>query len=59
MENSQGTGLPGPSIFITEDMISTVITNKKTGKAAGPSGILTEMIRSAEKGIISSHYPTS
>ena len=40
--------------YITEEMISKAIAKMKIGKAAGPSGIVTEMIRSAGKEIIKS-----
>ena len=39
----------GPPLCITEEMISKAIAKMKTGKAAGPSGIVTGMIRSAGK----------
>ena len=41
----------GPFLYITK-MISKVIAKMKTGKTAGPSGIVIEMIRSAGKVII-------
>ena len=44
----------GPPLYITEEMISKAIAKMKTGKAAGPSGIVIEMIRSAGKEIIKS-----
>ena len=44
-------GLP---LYTTEEMISKAIAKMKTDKAAGPSGIVTEMIRSAGKEIIKS-----
>ena len=44
----------GPPLYITEDMISKAIAKMKTGKAAEPSGIVIEMIRSAGKEIIKS-----
>ena len=44
----------GPPLYITEEIISKAIAKMKTGKAAGPSGIETEMIRSAGKEIIKS-----
>ena len=44
----------GPPLYITEEVISKAIAKMKTGKAAGPSGILIEMIRSAGKEIIKS-----
>ena len=42
-------GLP---LYMTEEMISKAIAKMKTGKAAGPSGIAIELIRSAGKEII-------
>ena len=44
-------GLP---LYITEEMVSEAIAKMKTGKTAGPSGIVVEMIRSASKEIIKS-----
>ena len=44
----------GSPLYITEEMISKAIAKMKTGKAAGPSGIVIEMIRSAGKEIIKS-----
>ena len=44
----------GPPLYITEEVISKAIAKMKTGKAAVPSGILIEMIRSAGKEIIKS-----
>ena len=44
-------GLP---LYMTEEMISKAIAKMKTGKAAGPSGIVIEMIRLAGKEIIKS-----
>ena len=42
----------GPPLYMTEEMISKAIEKMKTGKAAGPSGIVIELIRSAGKEII-------
>ena len=42
----------GVSLYITEEMISKAIGKMKTGKAAGPSGIVIEVIRSAGKEIM-------
>ena len=36
----------GPPLYITEEMISKATAKMKTSKAAGPSGIVIEMIRS-------------
>ena len=44
----------GSPLYITEEMISKAIAKMKTVKAAGPSGIVIEMIRSAGKEIIKS-----
>ena len=44
-------GLP---LYITDKMISKATAKMKTGKAAGPSRIMIEMIRSAGKEIIKS-----
>ena len=44
----------GPPLYRTEEMISRPIAKMKTGKAAGPSGIVIEMIRSAGKEIVES-----
>ena len=44
----------GPPLYITEEMISKATEKMKTGKAAGPSGIVIEIIRSAGKEIINS-----
>ena len=41
----------GPPLYLTE-IISKAIVKMKTGKAAGSSGIVIEMIRSAGKEII-------
>ena len=35
----------GSPLYKTEEMISKAIAKMKTGKAAGPSGIVMEMIR--------------
>ena len=37
----------GPAIEITTEMVSTAILKMKSGKAAGPSGIIIEMIKAA------------
>ena len=39
--------LEGPPIPITIDMVKKVISKMKSGKAAGPSGIVVEMIKAA------------
>ena len=44
----------GPPLYITEKTTFKTIAKMKTGKAAGPSGIAIEMIRSVSKEIITS-----
>ena len=44
----------GPAIIITTEMVSKAISKMKAGKAAGPSGIIIEMIKAAGDQIISS-----
>ena len=39
--------LEGPPILITIDMVKKAISKMKSGKAAGPSGIVVEMIKAA------------
>ena len=39
--------LEGPPIPITIDMVKKAISKMKSGKAAGPSGIVVEMIKAA------------
>ena len=39
--------LEGPPIQITIDMVKKAISKMKSGKAAGPSGIVVEMIKAA------------
>ena len=39
--------LEGPPITITIDMVKKAISKMKSGKAAGPSGIVVEMIKAA------------
>ena len=39
--------LEGPPIPITIDMVKKAISKMKSGKAAGPSGVVVEMIRGA------------
>ena len=42
----------GPPVLITADMVSEAIKKMKSGKAAGPSGIVAEMLKaSGDKGI--------
>ncbi len=42
----------GPPIYISEEMVSKAIKKMKVGKAAGPSGIIVEMLKAAGDGII-------
>ena len=42
----------GPAIKITPEMVSKAISKMKPGKAAGPPGIIVEMIRAAGGGVI-------
>ena len=44
----------GPLLDITEEIISKALVKMKTGKAAGQSGIVIEMIRSTGKEIVKS-----
>ena len=48
--------LEGPPIPITIDMVKKAISKMKSGKAAGPSGVVVEMIRAAGDTVAS---PTS
>ena len=49
---SQESPVQGPPIYIIEEIVHAAIRKMKTGKAAGPSGIIVEMIRAAEDEII-------
>ena len=42
----------GPAIKITSAMMSKAISKMKSGKAAGPSGIVIEMIKASGYGVI-------
>ena len=42
----------GPAIKITSEMVSKAISKMKSGEAAGPSGIIIEMINAAGDRII-------
>ena len=42
--------LEGPPILITIDMVKKAISKMKSGKAAGPSGIVVEMIKADDTG---------
>ena len=41
----------GSAIKITPEMVSKAISKMKSGKAAGPSGIIIEMIKAARDGV--------
>ena len=56
---SEEAPVEGPAINITSEMVSKVISKMKSRKAAGPSGIIKEMIKAAGDGIINcltSHF---
>ena len=40
----------GPPIHIDVEMVVKAITKMKTGKSAGPSGIVVEMLKALERG---------
>jgi hypothetical protein len=42
----------GPSIQISDEMVQASINHLKSGKAAGPSGIVVEMLKAAGNGIV-------
>ena len=42
----------GRAFKITPEMVSKAISHMKSGKAAGPSGIIVEMIKAAGDGVI-------
>ena len=42
----------GPPLYITEDMIYKAISRMKKGKAAGPSGVVLEMLLVSKQHII-------
>ena len=44
---SDESPVEGPPIPITTDMVKKAISQMKTGKALGPSGIVVEMIKAA------------
>ena len=52
MNMSEEAPVEGPIIKITSEMVSKAISKMKSGKAAGPSGIIIEMIKVAGDGII-------
>ena len=46
-KNLSSDAIVGPPVLITASMVSTAITKMKCGKAAGPSGIVAEMLKAA------------
>ena len=54
MLQSNKPPVEGPAIKITTEMVYLVIYKMKAGKTAGPSGIIIEMIKSANNEIIDS-----
>ena len=49
---SEEAPVEGPAIKITSEMVSKAMSKMKSGKAAGPSGIIIEMIKAAGDGIV-------
>ena len=49
---SEEAPVEGPAIKITPEMVSKAISKMKSVKAAGPSGIIIEMIKAAGDGVI-------
>ena len=49
---SDALPVEGPAIHIPEDMVASAIQHMKLGKAAGPSGIVVEMLKAAGACII-------
>ena len=49
---SEEASVEGPETKITQEMVSKAISKMKSGKAAGPSGIIIEMIKAAGDGVI-------
>ena len=37
--------IPGAAPYVTIDMVSSAVSKTKSGKAAGPSGIIAEMLK--------------
>ena len=42
----------GPSIQITEEMVSLAFRKMKSGKSAGPSGIVSEMLKASDDSVV-------
>ena len=49
---SEEAPVEGPAIKIPQEMVSKAISKMKSGKAAGPSGIIKEIIKAAGDGVI-------
>ena len=49
---SEEAPVEGPGIKITPEMVSKVISKMKSAKAAGPSGIIIDMIKATGDGVI-------
>ena len=49
---SDNAPVEGPAIKITPEMVSKATSKMKSVKAAGPSGIIIEMIKAAGDGVI-------
>ena len=49
---SEEAPVEGPAIQITSETVSKAVSKMKSGKAAGPWGIIIEMIKAAGDGII-------
>ena len=51
----QVESIPGAPLFITVDMVSSAVGKMKTVKAAGPSGIIAEIIKAAGEPVYNSY----
>ena len=49
---SEEAPVEGPAVKITPEIVSKAISKMRSGKAAGPSGIIIEMINAAGNGVI-------
>ena len=52
MECCEKAPVEEPVIKITPELVSEAISKMKSGKAAGPSGSITEIIKAAGDGVI-------
>ena len=52
MSMSEAAPVEGPTIKITPEMVSKAISKMKSGKAAGLSGIIIEIIKAVGDGVI-------